>query len=43
MTLLLVILAGLTLLLVGYLVGYVNGQDKGSEDAYRAVERWHER
>lgn len=43
MTWLLVVLAGVTLFVVGYLVGYINGQDKGAEDAYRAVQRWHER
>ena len=42
MIFLLVILVGLSLFSVGVLVGYLWGQEDGTQDAYRAVERWHE-
>lgn len=42
MTAILVIMAGLTLFVVGILVGYIVGQEDGAQEAYKAVERWHE-
>lgn len=43
MTLLLVILAGLTLFTLGYALGYAHGNERGTERTYQRVAEWSER
>lgn len=42
MSLWLLCLPALGILTTGYVLGYVHGQDRGAQDAYRAVNEWCE-
>ena len=42
MIFLLIICAGLTLFSAGVAVGFILGQERGAEDAYGAVNAYHE-